>query len=499
MATSQNNINCISTGILRLDEILKGGLPKGEICVVNGEPGAGKTILALHFLAAGVQAGEKVLFITLSQRVASVKQSAHSVGIDTTNIEFHELSRVNLLQDITEQQSVFDTSQQQLDKTIRAFTQAIEEIRPARLVFDSISYLRMLASSPLAYRRQLLALRDFLLDRRITTILTDTQELAPGNQELSAIAHGVITLSQELTPYRIEHRYLQISKIRGSSYQSGKHNVTISDQGMQVYPQLVQIKSPQREDPVLVNSGVKELDQMLGGGLLTGTSCLIVGPSGTGKTSLATLLARHFVSQKQGKASFFLFDELIYTFKRRSAGIGLDVENLIAQDQMRFCELGLGDLTLGQFSELVRQDVLEWGAKIIVIDTLTGYLNAIPSERALIAQMHELLIFLNSHNVLSFLVVAQHGILGNDLEVPVDVSYLSDMVLMLRHFEAEGGLRQAISINKKRYGYHERQIRELRVDSQGIRLGEPLSEFRGILSGTPEYVGSPEHLIKDHE
>lgn len=499
IAKAQNSAGSVSTGIPRLDEITHGGLPSGELYVVNGEPGVGKTTFALHFLAAGIAAGEKVLCIALSQRVASIEATARSVGIDTSEIEFHELNNVEVLQELSKRQSIFDTSDLELDKTTSAFTTAIDQSKPKRLVFDSIAYLRMLADNSLTYRRQLLTLRNFLTERGITTLLTDTPALAPGNQELEALAHGVISLSQELTPYSSEHRYLKITKIRGTSYQSGKHSMSISDQGMRVYPNLLQIKTPEHEEPILVKSGVEGLDHMVGGGLQTGTSCLLVGPSGTGKTSTATLFAHRFAHQQGGKVSFFMFDELYHTFVRRSTGIGLDIESLIQQDQMRFQELGLGTLTLGQFSEMVRESVLEWGAKVVVIDTLTGYLSSMPSEKELIAQMHELLIFLNSQNVLSFLVVAQHGILGADLKVPVDVSYLADMVLMHRHFEAEGALRQAISVYKKRYGTHERRIRELRIGAKGIRLGEPLTEFRGILSGTPEYLGDPQRLIENTE
>lgn len=476
----------------------------GELYVVNGLPGTGKTTLALHFLKAGVEAGEKVLCLAFSQRVESLKKTAQSVGIDISAVIFRDSSTAKALQDLTVRQTIFDTSEIELPRTVQAFTEIIEAEQPQRVVFDDISYLRMLSNDSLIYRQYLFVLRDYIADRSITVILTDTQELAPGNCELIAMAHGVISLSVETTKHGSDHRYLQISKIRGSDYDQGKHDMEINDLGVQVYcshralPVIPSSLPPEDIELELIHSGLPALDRLIGDGLLRGTTCLLIGPSGTGKTSLATTFAHNFAWHK-GKVGLFLFDELADTFVQRSAGLGMDVRQLIKQDRIRLHELSFGSITPGKFAHLIEQDVENWGAEIVIIDTLTGYLNSMPSDTRLIAQMHELMMRLNRRGVLTFLVLAQHGVVGPGLEVPVDISYLADTVLLLRHFEAEGILRQAVSVYKKRYGSHERRIRELKLEPGGIQIGSPLSEFTGILLGTPHYTGENRDLITEDD
>lgn len=497
----------VSTGIGNLDEILKGGLPRGKIYVVNGIPGTGKTILSLHFLAAGAQAGEKVLFITLAQRVDSLRQAAAAINICTDGISFKELSTAQALQTLTEQQTIFDTSELELEDTLATLNQSIKDIQPQRVVFDSISSLRMLASDPLTYRQRLLTLRDFLDDQGITVMLTDTQEVVPGDSELVAMADGVITLSRTPTNYGKDRRSLYISKIRNSSYLQGYHDMEITSQGIQLYP-LHRSEfnlsgngfhpTTLEEGSKALFSGLDGLDNLLGGGLQTGTSCLLLGPSGTGKTTIATQFA-HQCMQRGGKVSILLFDELMKTLIQRTKGLGMDVLPFIDSGQMRFYELSLGSISPGRLFQLLRRDVKDWGAEIIIIDTLTGYFKAMPDDLHLAAQMHDLLMFLNAQEVLSFLVVAQHGAVGPNLNVPVDVSYLTDTVLLLRHFEFHGELRQAISVYKKRFGLHERQIREMRLTSAGIQIGQPLNQFTGIMSGMPDYIGESQELMPIHD
>ena len=502
MAAQQEGFNRVSTGIMSLDKILRGGLPAGELYVVNGAPGSGKTTLALHFLQAGVQAGEKVLCLALSQRVDSLKQTARSVGIDVSRMTLRDSSTIRALQEITIRQTVFDTSEVELSQTMQALTEVIETEQPKRVVFDGISYLRMLSNDPLTYRHQIFMLRDYMAERSITVLLTDTEELVPGDNELVAMAHGVISLSVGMTRHGSDHRYLRVSKIRGSDYEPGKHDMEISDWGVQVYRshRAIPILSsliPRQQNPIC-SSGLPALDKLVGGGLLAGTTCLLVGPSGTGKTSLATTFVHSF-AQQGSKASIYLFDELADTFIQRSAGLGMDVEQLIEQDRIRLHELSFGTITPGKFAYLVEQDLEEWGTGMVVIDTLTGYLNSMPSETRLIAQMHELMMRLNRQGILTFLVVAQHGVVAPTLEVPVDVSYLADTVLLLRHFEAEGMLRQAVSVYKKRYGPHEKGIRELKLQPGSIQIGSPLNQFTGILSGTPRYLGEQRNLIGEDD
>lgn len=465
--------------------------------VVNGAPGSGKTILALHFLEAGVQSGETVLCIALSQRVESLRQTAASVNIDTSGILFRELSSAQALETISGQQTVFDASEIELEDTMRELTQAIESVQPQRVVFDSISYLRMLANNALTYRKQLLILRDYVVSRDITVMLTDTQELVPGDSELIATAHGGLTLSKTTTDFGSDYRHLQVVKIRGSDYQPGVHDVEISDRGMQVYPLYNPsgVPKPDSSTNQLVKSGLAELDTLVGDGLLTGTSCLLIGPSGTGKTSIATLFANCFV-QQGGKASIFLFDELTDTFLRRSVGLGMDCMNPYQNsDHVRIHEVGLGNITPGKFADQVEREVREWGARIVIVDSLTGYVKSMPHERRLITQLHELLIALSRQQVLTILVVAQHGVVGPNLDEGIDISYLADAVLLLRHFEANGSLRRAVSVYKKRYGFHENHIREILLKPGGIEMGPPLEEFSGILTGVPSYVGDRSNLM----
>ncbi|MBE9099308.1 ATPase domain-containing protein [Vacuolonema iberomarrocanum] len=493
----------VSTGLKTLDEILHGGLPSGEMYVVNGAPGSGKTTLALHFLKAGVANGEKVLCLALAQRVESLQQSAQSISLDTSGIIFEDLSTVAAIKALTARQTIFDTSEVELVETMRALMDKIEAEQPRRVVFDGVSQLRMLAGNPMTYRQQLFTLRDYMASREITVVLTDSQEVASGDRELTNMAHGIITLSVETTDHGSDHRYLRISKIRGSNYAPGLHDIEISDAGMQIYQSHRQAISMRLADADSMHitaldsiaSGLSTLDKLLGGGLMPGTTCLMLGPSGTGKTSIATLFI--YNAAKQGsKTSIFLFDESIDTFLRRSKGLGMDLLPSIEKNLIHIHELSFGDITPGKFSALIKQDVEDWGAGIVAIDTLTGYLNAMPSKTRLIAQMHELMRRLNQQGVLTFLMVAQHGVLGLSMDMSIDISYLADTVLLLRHFEAGGELHQAISVYKNRYGIHEKHICEVVLKPGGIYISKPLGRLSGILSGLPRYVDSTDGTME---
>ncbi len=487
----------VSTGIETLDKILYGGLPAGEMYVVNGSPGSGKTTLALHFLCAGAIKGEKVLCLALAQRVESLQRTARSIGLDVSDIDFKDLSTVAAIKALSTRQTIFDTSEVELVETTKAIIAEIEAEQPRRVVFDGVSQLRMLAKNATTYRQQLFVLRDYLVSQEITVVFTDSQSAASGDHELTGMAHGVVTLSVETTNYGSDHRYLRISKIRGSGYAPGMHDIEISDHGMQIYQShrqsiatklassdLAQITATEL---ALRPSGLGALDTLLGGGLLPGTTCLILGPSGTGKTSIATLFI-HKLAQQGGKASIFLFDESIDTFIRRSKGLGMDLLPLIEQDRIHLHELSFGNITPGKFSALLDRDVEDWGASIVAVDTLTGYLNAMPSKARLVAQMHEIMRRLNSRGVLTFLVVAQHGVIGLSMDMSIDISYLADTVLLLRHFEAMGEIRQAISVYKNRCGVHSRRICEVKLKAGGIQISEAISQLSGILSGLPRYT-----------
>lgn len=493
----------VSTGLKVLDEILHGGLPGGEMYVVNGAAGAGKTTLALHFLKAGVTNGEKVLCLALAQRVESLQQAAQSISLDTSGITFEDLSTVAAIKALTERQTIFDTSEVELVETMRALMEKIEAGQPRRVVFDGVSQLRMLADNPMTYRQQLFMLRDYMASRDITVVLTDSQEVASGDCELMNMAHGLITLSVETTDHGSDHRYLRVSKLRGSDYAPGLHDLEIGDAGLQIYQSHRQARGMRLADADAVHmsdlelraSGLDSLDKLLSGGLMPGTTCLMMGPSGTGKTSISTLFIDSFTKQG-GKASIFLFDESIDTFLRRSQGLGMDLIPAIKSNLIHLYELSFGDITPGKFSSLIKQDVEDWGAGIVAIDTLTGYLNAMPSKARLVAQMHELMRRLNQQGVLTFLIVAQHGVLGLSMDGSIDISYLADTVLLLRHFEVAGELRQAISVYKNRSGVHEKHICEVMLKPGGIEISEPLGQLAGVLSGLPRYINNTDGTME---
>lgn len=495
----------VSTGIPVLDELIDGGLPKGEMYVINGAPGTGKTILAMQFLAAGVEAGETTLCLALSQRVKSVRHTAASAGVLTGDIAFRDLSRVQDLQALAQQQTIFDNSAIELENTMAAFTKAIDEVQPQRVVFDGMSHLRMLADDPLMYCQQLFALRDYLNEKRITAILTATTQVGNNDHELVAIAHGAITLSLRTTAQGVDYRSLHITKIRSSCYQLGEHDMELSKSGIRLYPCYEGIDAKKDAEQTaeqtideVVLSGIEELDKMLCGGLQRGTSCAILGASGTGKTSISTLFARSY-AQQNGKVAVFLFDELRGTFLKRSQSLDADVEPLIHSDQMRLYEISFGDMTPGKFADMALSAVEEWGAGMVVIDTLTGYFNAMPDQHRLLSRIHELLMSLNRRGVLTFVIVPQRSISDESAMSTAGVSYLADTVLLLCHFEFEGKMRQAISIYKKRYGGHERSVREVSLRASGVKIGAPLTQLTGVLSGAPRYTGTQAELIPLHD
>ncbi len=497
--------NRASTGLATLDEILHGGLPIGELYVVNGAPGSGKSTLALHFLSAAAE-DEKVMCLALSQRVQSLRQTATSVGLDVSNIAFCDLSSIAAIKALGQHQTIFDTSEVELVETMKAIMETIDAAQPSRVVFDGISQLRMLSRNEMTYRQQLFMLRDYMASRAITVMLTDSPEAASGDRELVAMAHGIITLSLSTTSHGSDHRYLRVSKIRGSSYEPGVHDFEITDNGLQVYRshrqaeglKIATAESLQLAKAEKRTSGLAGLDALIGGGLLSGTTCLLLGPSGTGKTSIATLFLYRF-AQQGGKASIFLFDESINTFARRSQGLGMNLAPLVEQNRLRLHELSFGNITPGKFSTLVDRDVEDWGAEMVVIDTLTGYMNAMPGRDRLIAQMHELMKRLNKRGVLTFLMVAQRGVIGLSMDMAVDISYLADTVLLMRHFEAAGEIRQAISVYKNRYGIHQRHICEVKIQEGSIQIGKPLGRFSGILSGLPRNIDEPHDYTIDSD
>ena len=482
-----------STGIEGLDRILGGGYPTQEIYLIEGEPGTGKSLAGIHFLRAGAELGETCLLITLSQSKEAITRLAASHGWSMDGIDVYEISTGNLVPGLAEEQVIFPTADVELGEMMSAVRDAFEAIKPTRVVFDAVSELRLLSNDAGRYQRQLFILKELFANRGATVLFLDNQPVHPGHSELQHLAFGVILLNHVPTSYGNERRQLRVLKVRGIRYDDGVHDFRICTGGLKVFPRL-------RTSKRLHNawgaheSGIVEIDRMLGGGLAEGSSTLFLGPSGTGKSSLAS----HYVyaaAERGERSIIFLFDERPETFIHRTEGIGMAIQRHLDSGTVTLREIDTGEVSPGEFADLVRGEVHDRGVRIVVIDSLTGYMSAMPDERVLITQMHELLTFLSSQTVLSILIVAQHGVLGPTLGGPVDVSYLADTVLLLRHFEADGAIRRAISVFKKRYGSHGHGIREFQITSNGMEVGAPLTGFRGVLSGIPSFEGPDTSLM----
>jgi circadian clock protein KaiC len=485
-----SNLPLLRTGIEGLDEVLHGGLAPNRLYLVEGHPGSGKTTLALQFLLAGVKRGERCLYVTLSESEEELQTTARSHGWSLEGLDVLEIiaSEESLKPDA--RYTMFHPSEVELTETMRNVLTEVERIKPARLVFDSLSELRLMAQNPLRYRRQILALKQFFSRQQCTVMLIDDQTGEAFDMHLHSIAHGVIVLERRAPEYGVLRRRLQVSKMRGRTFREGYHNFRIVRGGIEVYPRLVAADHQLSLAREALKSGLEPLDALLGGGLARGTSTLILGPAGSGKTSVAAQYASWAAAHGE-HVSFYLFDESVATFRERSTGFGLDLEPLIESGRFNMRQVDAAELSPGEFAHVVRQAVVANKTRIIVIDTLNGYLNAMPSEQFLTLHLHELLTFLGQQGVTTLLILAQHGFAESALQVPLDTSYLADTVVLLRFFEARGEVRQAISILKKRTGKHERTIRELRFDN-GVKIGEPLREFQGVLTGFPVFVGTPQ-------
>lgn len=479
-----------STGVERLDDILGGGLPRHWLCLAQGTPGTGKATLGLQFLLQGAQEGEDVLFITLSQTQRRLKQIARSHGWSLDGVHLRELATGRG----GGPQTILHTDEVELGETVDALIEAIEEVDPDRLVFDSVAEIRDLASSPLRYRRQLLALRRQLAEC-CTALFLDNVSEQDGDGELGGLADGLIHLDQSAPDYGDVRRRLQVVKMRGIPFHGGYHNFQIRTGGLEVYPRLKASDEAEHAEKENVESGMRELDALLGGGLQKGTAALLLGATGTGKTTLATIYA-YAMAERGEKAAIFAFDERPETFYQRAEGIGLPIRPHVEAGRIKLTPIDTGELSPGEFSQVVRRSVEEEDAQLIAIDSLTGYINAMPQEKMLLTQMHELLTFASRKGVLTMLIAAQHGLMGTGTAAPMEVSYMSDTVLLLRHFEALGSIRKAISVVKKRYGPHEKTIREMEISPEGVVVGDPIDEFSGVLTGNPRFEGTSKDLME---
>ena len=484
MASQVELEQTMGTGIEGLDDVLGGGLTPNRLYVLEGAPGAGKTTVALQFLMEGAKRGEQVLYVTLSETAAELEGVARSHGWDLSGIHIREMlpSPDSLQPD--EQYTMFHPSEIELSETTQRILEDVQALSPRRIVFDSLSELRLLSGGSLRYRRQILALKQFFSGRQCTVLLLDDMATTHRDQQVQSIAHAVLRLEQTHSDYGAVRRRLVVVKFRGKDFRGGYHDYRIVRGGLQVFPRLVAAEhvNPVKQDKL--PSGIESLDRLMGGGLERGTSTLFVGAPGTGKSTVAVQFA--IAAAERGETSaVFLFDESINTLRTRCASMGMDIERWIEAGRVHLRQVDPGEMSPGELVHLIRQAVEGDQASVVVIDSLNGYLNAMPDDRFLIVQLHELLTYLGQAGVATLLVGAHHGMIGTNMQAPVDASYLADAIVMLRYFEAEGEVRQAISVMKKRGGAHERSIRAFTMDDTGLHVGEPLRNFRGVLTGVP--------------
>jgi circadian clock protein KaiC len=480
-------------GIEGLDDILSGGFTRDRLFLVEGMPGSGKTTLAMQFLLAGAAAGETVLYVTLSETADELRGIADSHGWNLESVHVRELTPSEDELETSEQNTLFHPSELELVDTTKRILADVEELKPLRVVFDSLSELRLLAGTALRYRRQILALKHFFARRRCTVVLLDDLTSSDRDLQMQSIAHGVVLLEQTNPQYGAERRRLRVVKYRGVQFRGGFHDYVIRRGGIQVFPRLVAAEHRAPTERRRIASDIRELDSLLGGGIEEGTSTLIVGAAGTGKSTLAA----QFVvaaATRGSRCALFAFDENAQTLLTRCAALGVDLERHLTAGTVTLQQVDPAELTPGELIHSMCRAVDE-GARIVVIDSLNGYLNAMPEERFLTIQLHEMLMYLGQRGVATILIGAHQGLIGSSMNTPVDASYLADAVVLLRYFEAKGEVRQAISVMKKRGGAHERTIREFRIDRGGVHVGETLRDFRGVLTGVPVYEGASGPLM----
>jgi circadian clock protein KaiC len=485
----------LPTGISGVDDILRGGFPSDCLYMVTGTPGSGKTTLALQFLLEGVRRGEPCLYITLSESRKEITKVARSHGWNLEGIYICELipSERNLSAEA--QLTVFNPSELELGETTEAMIAAVDKYKPKRVVLDSLSELRLVAQNSLRYRRQILALKQYFGGQDCTVLMLDDRTGDISDGQLESIAHGVLLLEQLANQFGAERRRLRVVKMRGVSFRGGYHDFVIRKGGLDVFPRLVASEHLGEAPDELLASGNAGLDALLCGGLPFGTSTLLLGPAGTGKSTIATQFAVE--AAKRGmRAAMFVFDENLGTLRSRSRKLGLALEPHIDSGMLSLRQVDPAELSSGEFAAIVQRSVdgadgAAQPARVVIVDSLNGYLNAMPEEKFLTAQLHELLAYLGQQGVVTLLSVTQSGMVGSNMNSPVDTTYLADNVILFRYFEARGHVRRAISVVKKRSGKHEQTIREMLVDQRGLEIGEPLSDFHGVLTGVPTYLGTP--------
>lgn len=473
-----------STGVEGLDDILGGGFPRDRVYLVRGNPGVGKTTLALQFLIEGARNGERVLYITLSETEAEIRQVADSHGWSLDNIGLFELSSAEQTLRLIDENTLYAAEDVDLKETMRVLLDQVEASKPQRVVFDSLSEIRLLAQSAVRYRRQILALKQHFVGRNCTALMLDDHANGADDRQVESLAHGVLELEQRPAGYGGDRRRLRVVKLRGSPFRSGHHDFVLETGGLRVFPRLIaaEHRTELRAEPI--DSGVPNLDAMLGGGIDRATATLLVGPAGTGKSALGTQFA--LAATRRGEhAAIFLFEERIGTWLRRGEQLGMPLKQEMEAGRLRVYQVDPAQLAPDELTHLVRSAVEGHGAKVVVVDSITGYFNAMPEAHFLSLQMHELLSYLSERGVASVLTMTQAGLIGANMASPIDISYLADTILLFRYFETAGRVRKAISVLKRRAGSHQDSIRELSFDGGAITVGAALERMTGVLSGLP--------------
>ena len=480
----------LGTGIAGLDEILYGGFPAGHLYLIEGDPGTGKTTLAIQFLLEGICRGERVLYVTLSESAEELRQVAHSHGWPLDGLEIAEMIPPEDDLKPEAQYTVFHPSEVELAETIASILKRVDEITPQRLVFDSLAELRMLARDPLKYRRQILALKRHLSGGNITVLMLDDRSSNENNDlQLQSIAHGVIVMQGLGRDYGFRRRRLEVHKLRGSPFREGYHDYVIRTGGLDIFPRLIAAEHKPGFDRKHVPSGLTELDALFGGGIDTGTSTLLTGPAGCGKSTIAFHYA-YAAALRGERAMIFAFDESPATLLDRVRGLGMDPDTVLSSGLLQVQQVDPAELSPGEFVSRIRKLVDTQNLRVLVIDSMNGLLNAMPSEQFLAMQFHELFSYLGQQGVATIITLAQAGVIGSNMSSPVDVSYLTDTILLFRYFERAGEIRQALSVVKKRSGAHERTIRELFMENGNVSVGKPLTEFEGVLTGVPKLIAA---------
>jgi len=482
-----------STGIPGLDAVLCGGLPRNRVYLVEGSPGAGKTTLALQFLLEGVRQKESVLYITLSETKEELVAVARSHGWSLEGVSLFELSGIEQMLKAETENTFFHPSEVELNKTTKILMGELERVKPTRVVFDSLSEMRLMAETPLRFRRQMLNFKQFFAGRNCTVLLLD--DLSAGNdQQIESIAHGVVALDGRAPDYSVSRRTVNVRKIRGVKFHEGFHDFVIEKGGLLIFPRLVAAEHHQQFKTESFHTGIKSLDALLGGGLERGTSTMFLGPPGSGKSTLTIKYASTAAGRGE-KTRVYIFDETVRTLVARAKALGMDVQPHLKSGMMRIQKISPAEISPGQFAHEIRRAVEEENTRMVIIDSINGYLNAMSEDRHLNLQLHEMLAYLNQQGVLTIMVLAQQGLVGQ-MYSSVDLTYLADSVVLFRYFEAAGEVKQAISVIKKRSGNHERTIREFKVDTNGVRVGAPLAAFHGVLTGVPTFSGDTKDILK---